>query len=247
MSASAAALHHELPVHALLAAIFAALAPRSDCQPLKRLGGTRQLRAGTLLASRFDGDADRLAEDAIQQLIAQARSGDRNAGQRLYRQHVDRVFRTVRGMLESDADAEDVTQDTMLTMLTSLDRYARREDIRFIAWVTAIAVNTARRRFRRQRPVTADTRKLPEAADDDADLERDVDAQRERAALLQALSEVGHSEREIVGLRYGAELNATEIARLVRLEPANVRKILERTRARLGARIESILGDPGEN
>ena len=39
-------------------------------------------------------------------------------------------------MLRSDADAEDVTQDAMLTVLTSLHTYRPRADARFAAWVT---------------------------------------------------------------------------------------------------------------
>jgi RNA polymerase sigma factor (sigma-70 family) len=102
------------------------------------------------LSVLFGGDAEPLAEDAVLRLVEQARAGDRAARQRLYRQHVQRVFRTVRGMLRSDAEAEDVTQDAMLTALTSLDRYSPRSGTRFAAWLTTIAVNTTRRRFRRR-------------------------------------------------------------------------------------------------
>src|SRR6187399_3328833 len=83
------------------------------------------------LSSRFGGDAEPLApldEDAIARLVDQARAGDAGARRTLYTQHVDRVFRTVRGMLRSDADAEDVTQDAMLAVLTSLHTYTPRRD-----------------------------------------------------------------------------------------------------------------------
>jgi RNA polymerase sigma-70 factor (ECF subfamily) len=63
--------------------------------------------------------------------------------------------------------------------------------------------------------------------------------------LLIALGELDQRDRDVVSLRYGAELNAREIADLVGLAPANVRKILERTRARLGARIEALLASNG--
>ena len=46
----------------------------------------------------------------------------------------------MRGMLRSDGDAEDVTQDAMLTVLTSLNTYTPRPDARFAAWVATIAV-----------------------------------------------------------------------------------------------------------
>jgi RNA polymerase sigma-70 factor (ECF subfamily) len=198
------------------------------------------------LSSRFGGDADPLDEDAVLELVERARAGDRTAGERLYRQLADRVFRTVRGMLHTDADAEDVTQDTLLTMLTSLDRYSPRADTRFAAWVTTIAVNTTRRRFRRLRPELTDTGLVPEIVDDGADLERGVDAARNRRALLNALAELPQRERDIVSLRYGAELNANEIANIIALEASNVRKILERTRVRLGAQVEAFLESKGE-
>ena len=198
-----------------------------------------------VLSVLFGSDSEALAEDAVLRLVEQARAGDRAARQRLYRQHVGRVFRTVRGMLRSDAEAEDVTQDAMLTALTSLDRYSPRSGIRFAAWLTTIAVNTTRRRFRRRRPELTATGELPDVADPDGDLAGDIDVARQRAALLQALTELEPREREIVSLRYGSDLNATEIAAQLGMEPANVRKILERARVRLGERIEALVKSRG--
>jgi RNA polymerase sigma-70 factor, ECF subfamily len=197
------------------------------------------------LTSRLGGDAEALGEDVISHLIDRARAGDAGARRRLYTQYVDRVYRTVRGMLRSDADAEDVTQDALLTVLTSLHRYAPRGDTRFAAWVTTIAVNTVRRRFRRRRPELTATGELPDAAGDAPDPADDLDRARQRRALLIALSELNEREREIVSLRYGAELNASEIAAAVGIEPATIRKILERARTRLGARIEALLSPGG--
>jgi RNA polymerase sigma-70 factor, ECF subfamily len=197
------------------------------------------------LASRFGGDTASLDEEAIARLVNEARAGDRAAGQRLYRQHVERVFRTVRGISRSDADAEEVTQEAMLTVLTSLDRYATRTGTPFIAWVMAIAVNTARRRFRRRRPEPIDPNDMAQIPDEATDLERDVDRERKREALLRALAGLDDREREIISLRYGSELDASEIARVLVIEPANVRKILERARGRLGARLEALLNPNG--
>lgn len=197
------------------------------------------------LSSRLGGDDEPLDEDAISRLVEQARAGDVGARRRLYTQHVDRVFRTVRGMLGSDADAEDVTQDALLTMLTSLDRYAPRADARFAAWVMTIAVNTVRRRFRRRRPELTATGELPETPDAGVDPAGDLDRARQRRALLIALGELPERERAIVSLRYGAELNASEIAAAVGIQPATIRKILERARTRLGARIEALLSTDG--
>lgn len=197
------------------------------------------------LSALFGADAEPLDEPAVLRLVEQARGGDRVALQRLYGQHVNRVFRTVRGLLRSAAEAEDVTQDAMLIALTSLDRYSPRSGTRFAAWLTTIAVNTARRRFRRRRPELTATGELPDLPAADADFGDDLDSARQRAALTQAVAQLEPREREIVSLRYGAELNAAEIAAQLRMEPANVRKILERTRARLGERIEALMRTSG--
>ena len=197
------------------------------------------------LSALFGADTEPLSEDAVLRLVAEARAGDRTARQRLYRQHVNRVFRTVRALLRSDAEAEDVTQDAMLIALTSLDRYSPRAGTRFAAWLTTIAVNTARRRFRRRRPELTATGELPEIAAAEADLGDDVDLARHRAALLQALAELEPREREIVSLRYGSDLNATEIAAHTGIGAANVRKILERARSRLAERIEALMKSAG--
>lgn len=198
-----------------------------------------------LLSALFGSEPEALDETAVLQLVDQARAGDRAARQRLYRQHVARVFRTVRGVLRSDAEAEDVTQDALLKALTSLDRYSPRSGTRFVAWLTAIALNTARRRFRRQRPELTATGELPDVPAPDEDLGDDIDRGRQRGALLRAMADLEPREREIVSLRYGAELNATEIAVHLKSEPANVRKILERARARLAERVEAHMQSNG--
>ena len=92
--------------------------------------------------------------------------------------------------------------------------------------------------------VTA-TGELPEVAGDGDDPGDDMDRAKQRAALLRALAELEPREREIVSLRYGGELDAAEIAAQLTLEPANVRKILERARERLSERIEALMKSGG--
>jgi len=220
--------------------IDAAMPRRSAASPLAALFAA--------LSWHFGDDAGPpapLNEEAIVRLVEQARAGDTGARHTLYVQHVDRVFRTVRGMLRSDADAEDVTQDAMLTVLTSLHRYTARPGARFAAWVTTVAVNTARRRFRRRRPELTATGELPDTPDYGADPADRLDRERRRRALLIALAELTGRERMIVSLRYGAGLNASEIGAAAGIDPATIRKTLERARARLGDRLETLLGSAG--
>lgn len=186
-------------------------------------------------------DVAPLADAALAHLIEQARAGDREARHALYVHYVGRVFRAMRGMLPSDADAEDVTQDAMLKVLTSLGSYRPRADASFAAWVMTIATNTARRRFRRRRPELTATGDLPEVPEDPADPTEILEHAERRRALLMALAELPARDREIISLRYGADLNATEIGAAVGSAPATIRKTLERLRGRLGDRVEALL------
>jgi RNA polymerase sigma factor (sigma-70 family) len=68
-----------------------------------------------------------------------------------------------------------------------------------------------------------------------------IDAVVLRAALLRALETLGEREREVVTLRYGGELDASEIAELTGLTHANVRKIEQRARGALRAELDRAL------
>jgi RNA polymerase sigma-70 factor (ECF subfamily) len=194
-------------------------------------------------------------EDAVRRWVRAARSGDPEAARALYRAYVAKVHRTVRGICRDDAEAEDVTQETFARALEALDAYEARADARFVSWLLAIAMNVARKRHRRRRRtvVTAPEQVAAAAERDEApsaDPAGDaLDREILKRALLAALETLDPREREVVTLRYGGGLNAKEIAEHTGLGHAHVRKIAQRARDRLRARIERSLAPrahPGE-
>lgn len=83
-------------------------------------------------------------------LIAAARTEDEAAIRELIRRLNPRLFRTARGIVCSDAEAEEVVQEAYLAAFTGLDRFDGRA--RFSTWITRIAINAALMRTRRRRP-----------------------------------------------------------------------------------------------
>lgn len=197
------------------------------------------VRLFALLAS----DGPTLTEDAVQRLVEAAKGGDSSAARELYDAYVARVLRAVRPLCRSEAEAEDVAQETFVTVLTKLHTYQHRPGARFIAWVLTIARNTAHRsaRHRRVVPVDTDTLHLPDRDDGADPTAAALDHVREKAALLQALSELPERDRTVVSLRWGGGLKAREVARATGLKPDLVRKICQRRRPQLLARIEELL------
>src|SRR5690606_9995627 len=75
------------------------------------------------------------------ELIQQARQGDAEALDALYRRHSARVYTVVRRLTGDDAQAEDAAQETWLRAIRSLPAF--RAEARFSTWIHRIAINCA--------------------------------------------------------------------------------------------------------
>jgi RNA polymerase sigma-70 factor (ECF subfamily) len=75
----------------------------------------------------------------------------------------------------------------------------------------------------------------PEIAAPDRDFDLDLDP-----ALAAALQVLGEREREIIALRFGADLSGPEIAALTGLTLANVQQIMSRSLRRLRVELDDV-------
>lgn len=158
-----------------------------------------------------------------------AREADWDA---LYADQLPRVFNYFRYRVGGGPVAEDLTSLTFAKAWTARHRY-RRDLAGFSTWLMAIARNVATDHWRRRR----DHAPL-EAAAHVAGGEEPHVATEEReefeklARLLNALPE---RDRELVSLKYGAELTNRAIAKQLHLSETNVGSILHRTVQKLRA------------
>lgn len=180
------------------------------------------------------------------ELVAAARDGDETAVRELIRRFNPRLFRIARGIVPSDAEAEDVVQDTYLTAFTRLDEF--RGEARFSTWLTRIALNNARMRARRSRPEEdydtvsegdAGRRVLPFPGPfpdrpDDA-----VGRAQMRGLLEEAVAELPPDLRLPFVLRETEGMSVMAIARDLSLNPLTVKTRLFRARRRLRAALET--------
>lgn len=182
--------------------------------------------------------AQAVDEALVQALVQAARAGDQSALSELYALHARPVFRVLRALTRSEADAEELLQDVFVKAFSHLDRYQPRESARFVAWLISIARNSVfNRRRKLGRLVPLDPQRSEDAQAPRTDETSQVDL---RAALLQVLAELPERDRWIITLRYGAELTADEVASECGVTPANIRKVTQRQRAYLKARLQSL-------
>lgn len=87
-----------------------------------------------------------------EELVALAREGSEQAVRVLVQRYNQLLFRTARGVVRDDAEAEDdVVQEAYVRAFTSLGGF--RGEALFSTWLTRIALNVAYERLRRKRPM----------------------------------------------------------------------------------------------
>jgi RNA polymerase sigma-70 factor (ECF subfamily) len=160
-------------------------------------------------------------------LIAAAQANPAAFGA-LYRRYLARVYRYVRAQVASDDDAADLTQQVFLQALTALPEY-RPRGAPFAAWLFRIARHALIDAHRRRRgTVTLDA--LPTTLHATAGHDPEAEALRREALarLTELLAALDPDKRELLALRFGAQLSSSEIAAVVGKHPEAVKKQLTR-------------------
>lgn len=181
--------------------------------------------AGILLVAENPGSGS----ESVDEVLARARSGDRDAFNILIMRHEQRVLRLALRMLGSREDAMDAAQETFLRVFRHLHTFDLKRD--FSAWLYRIAVNVCRDSARRRKPDT------PLELVDDAPVserqESDVIQAQQRRILLRALSILSSKERAALVLRDIEGLDTVEVARLLNSTPTTVRSQISSARSKL--------------
>lgn len=144
----------------------------------------------------------------------------------LYRSSRDDVYAYVAGMLRDSAAAEDVTAASFERAYRKRQRFNPARGTRR-AWLFGIARNATLdelRRRDRQRVLSSDPKDV-EAADPAGE----ADVSLRRATLQSAMGELSRREQELVGLKFFAGLDNSEIATTLGISESNAGTKLHRT------------------
>jgi len=137
-----------------------------------------------------------------QQLVADARAGDRNAFAMLYRRHAAGVYRYVLLRVEGPEEAEDLTATVFVRAWQSLSAF--RQDCPFTAWLYRIARNSIvdhyRTRRRHQPLEVVDAVAAPPATSEDV------------LVVRKAMDALPEEQREVLLLRFVEGLSHEEVA-----------------------------------
>ncbi|WP_306582071.1 RNA polymerase sigma factor [Dokdonella sp.] len=185
------------------------------------------------------GNAAIRHDDDEAALVQRAARGEEAAFTAIMRRYNQLLFRSVRSILKSDADAEDALQEAWLQAWRALGAF--RADARLSTWLVRIAINEALGRQRRtsaQIIALEPAMNLPDADRDDAFADDPAAAPEQKALraqlrrLIEArIDELPASFRTVFMLRAVEELSVEEVAQALGIPAATVRTRLFRARS----------------
>ena len=181
----------------------------------ERMGSALNARSLPAEAWATDGDA----------ALAEAAKVDRQAFGELYERYYTRVYRYVYHRLGNPTEAEDITALVFMKALEALPTYQSRRNT-FAPWIFRITRNAIIDHYRRRRfQSSIDDLEHHSNDSDPAAYVLDRERSEELGALVQHLSD---EQRDVVLLRFAADLSFAEIGKVLKKNEPAVRMLLHR-------------------
>lgn len=155
---------------------------------------------------------------------ANAIARNRAAVAQLYETHFERVARYIAVRIGNVAEAEDLASEVFLRALRSADRF-QEKGAPMEAWVFTIAHNVMVDHLRRRHrsPVMAPLEEGASASSSD-DPTEGVEQAEDIQKLGRAMQHLTEEQRQVVSLRFGAEMTSEQIGRVMKKKPGAVRE-----------------------
>ena len=184
-------------------------------------------------------------------LLTQYKQGNQRAFRVLVQRYTTPIYNLALRLLRDPMEAENVTQDTFLRVVTSLDRV--RLDLPFKPYLFQIAVNLCRDQARKNRPLlfsdidsnpsysedgSASETTSESVADDSPPAWERLEKEELQARLHDALDTLTPAYQTVICLRYIEEFSYEEIAQALNLPLNTVRTQLRRAKEQLKFKLE---------
>ena len=160
-----------------------------------------------------------MAEEAItaadvRRLVERAQQGDRQALEELYLMHFDRIYSYLQMSVGNRHDAEDLTNQTFVKMLESIDRFQWRK-VPVSAWLFRIAHNLAMDHFRSRRRWQPEE-EPPEPPDsEERSAEEEALHSIGRQSMLEMIEGLSEDQQQVLTLKFVFNFSNGEVATIL--------------------------------
>ena len=186
------------------------------------------------------------------ELVARVLRGEQMAFQTVMERHNQRLYRTARGIVGDDVEAEDVIQEAWMLAFGAITSF--RGEAALLTWLIRIVINEARGRLRKRRP-QAELSDV-ETAQQSGTLilgfpggqkvdDPEANAARTEARILveRAVDRLPESFRLVFLLRDVQECSIAETAAILDIRPETIKTRLFRARKMLRDDLNTALAD----
>jgi len=164
-------------------------------------------------------------------LVQRARTGDRRAFERLYREHAGRVYGLCLRMTRDAQLAEDCTQDTFINAWRALGKFETRSSLS--TWLHRIAVNVSLAKRRKSGRVES----LPEDEEEGQTFEWTLETPVEVQEIESAIGELPEGARDVLVLHALYGYSHLEAAQMLGIAEGTCKAQLHRARKLLRERL----------
>jgi RNA polymerase sigma-70 factor, ECF subfamily len=182
-----------------------------------------------------EGTEERDSE-LTREYIGRAKEGSPDAMRFLYVRYAPEVSRYVRKMTRDDHEAEDITHDVFMKLMTAIDKYEPRE-VPFAAWMRRVARNAAIDYIRTRRSIPCEEIRLQTEDHERIGRER-------RRDLEQALNQLPPEQRHVFVLRHIVGLSPVEIALLLGKTESSIHGLHHRGRLSMQSSLRQLGATP---
>lgn len=183
-------------------------------------------------------------------VVGRILAGDIELFELIMRRYNRRLFRIARGILGTDAEAEDTVQEAYIRAYLKLGQFRGPDG--FASWLGKITTNEALMRHRRRGPVSIPLSEFDERAHERAamtephspatDPEASLHELQMRKLLEQAIDALPEVYRVAFVLREVEQMSVAEAAACLDIEPATVKTRVHRARKLLQRNLTAELG-----
>ena len=185
-----------------------------------------------------------VSSQQLRRLVDRAQQGDRGALEELYLLHFDRIYSYLHMSVGNRHDAEDLTTQTFLRMLESIDKF-RWRSAPFSAWLFRIAHNLAMDHFRATR------RWQPEEDVPEPDPGEESAAEEEalesigRKSMLELIENLSPEQQQVLTLKFVFDFSNGEAATILRKTEGAIKSLQHRALASLQRQLQSRASSQG--
>jgi RNA polymerase sigma-70 factor (ECF subfamily) len=143
----------------------------------------------------------------------------------LFETHFERVSRYIAVRIGNRSEAEDLASEVFVRALRSVESY-KETGAPLEAWVFRIAHNIVVDHLRRQgrRPGSIPLEDAPPVSREENPSAR-LEHEEELQGLRRALEKLSEAQRQVLALKFGAELSSEQIAQAMGKKPGAIREM----------------------